>query len=109
MKDYFDLLELQKMVREGLEDLFPEKMWVKAEVASINAKLGGHCYLELVQTLDGAVVSKARATIWASRWRTIKPYFESVTGSSPTMSVVPDIFTSAKFPSAHSRRFFASV
>ena len=30
MKDYFDLLELQKMVREGLEDLFPEKMWVKA-------------------------------------------------------------------------------
>ena len=82
MKDYFDLLELQKMVREGLEDLFPEKMWVKAEVASINAKLGGHCYLELVQTLDGAVVSKARATIWASRWRTIKPYFESVTGST---------------------------
>ena len=82
MKDYFDLLELQKMVREGLEGLFPEKMWVKAEVASINAKLGGHCYLELVQTLDGAVVSKARATIWASRWRTIKPYFESVTGST---------------------------
>ncbi len=82
MKDYFDLLELQKMVREGLESLFPEKLWVKAEVASINAKLGGHCYLELVQTLEGAVVSKARATIWASRWRTIKPYFESVTGSS---------------------------
>ena len=82
MKDYFDLLELQKMVREGLEGLFPEKLWVKAEVASINAKLGGHCYLELVQTLDGAVVSKARATIWASRWRTIKPYFESVTGST---------------------------
>ncbi|MGN0191058.1 MAG: exodeoxyribonuclease VII large subunit [Candidatus Cryptobacteroides sp.] len=90
MKDCLDLLELQILVREGLENLFPEKLWVKAETASVNAKLGGHCYLELVQTRDGAVVSKVRATIWAARWKVIKPYFESVTGSSlaPGMEIL---------------------
>lgn len=83
MKEYFDLVELQSRVREGIENLFPERLWVKAEIASLNARLGGHCYLELVQTEDGNVVSKVRATVWASRWRVIKPYFESVTGTSP--------------------------
>ena len=93
MKDCLDLLELQNLVREGLESLFPERLWVKAELASVNAKLGGHCYMELVQTQEGTVVSKARANIWASRWKTIKPYFESVTGSSlsPGMEIMVQV------------------
>lgn len=79
---FLNLLELQALVREGLEEMFPQRLWVKAEVASISAKLGGHCYLELSQSEDSRVVAKARAVIWASRWRTLKPFFESVTGES---------------------------
>ncbi len=80
-KEFYTLLELQSLVREGLEELFPQRLWVKAEVSSISAKLGGHCYLELSQTEDEKVVSKCRAVCWSSRWRTLQPYFESVTGT----------------------------
>ncbi len=81
-KEFLNLLELQSLVREGLEEMFPRRLWVRAEVASVSAKLGGHCYLELSQTEDGRVVAKARAVVWASKWRVLKPYFESVTGES---------------------------
>ena len=81
-KEFLNLLELQTLVREGLEEMFPRRLWVRAEVASVSAKLGGHCYLELSQTEDGRVVAKVRAVVWASKWRVLKPYFESVTGES---------------------------
>ncbi len=81
-KDFLNLLELQALVREGLEEMFPQRLWVRAEVASVSAKLGGHCYLELSQTEDERVVAKSRAVIWASKWRVLKPFFESVTGES---------------------------
>ena len=78
-KEYLNLLELQTLVREGLEDMFPQRLWVRAEVASVSAKFGGHCYLELSQTEDGRVVARARAVVWASKWRVLKPFLESVT------------------------------
>ncbi len=81
-KEFLNLLELQALVRDGLEEMFPQRLWVRAEVASVNAKLGGHCYLELAQTEDGRVAAKSRAVIWASKWRVLKPFFESVTGES---------------------------
>lgn len=81
-KEFLNLLELQTLVREGLEEMFPRRLWVRAEVASVSAKLGGHCYLELSQTEDERVVAKTRAVIWASKWRVLKPFFESVTGES---------------------------
>lgn len=81
-KEFLNLLELQTLVREGLEEMFPRRLWVRAEVASVSAKLGGHCYLELSQTKDERVVAKTRAVIWASKWRVLKPFFESVTGES---------------------------
>ena len=92
-KEYLNLLELQSLVREGLEEMFPERIWLRAEVASVSAKLGGHCYLELSQTEDERVVAKSRAVIWASKWRVIKPFFESVTGESlrPGMEILVQV------------------
>lgn len=81
-KEFLNLLELQALVREGLEEMFPQRLWVRAEVASVSAKLGGHCYLELSQSEDNRVVAKTRAVVWASKWRVLKPFFESVTGES---------------------------
>lgn len=74
------LLELQRMVREGLEDLFPEEIWITAEVASVQIK-GGHCYMELSQSGPSGLVAKARATIWRSRYMPIAAYFHEATGS----------------------------
>ena len=80
-KDFIDLLELQQMLREGVESLFPNRVWIKAEVSAVKARNGGHCYLELSQSDEKGLVAKSNAIIWSSKYRLIAPYFESVTGS----------------------------
>ena len=42
--DVIDLLELQLLMKEGVEDLFPQRLWVRAEIASVQVKANGHCY-----------------------------------------------------------------
>ena len=80
-KDFIDLLELQQRLREGVESLFPNRVWIKAEVSAVKARNGGHCYLELSQSDEKGLVAKSNAIIWSSKYRLIAPYFESVTGS----------------------------
>ena len=79
--DFIDLLTLQSKLKEGVELLFPKRIWVKAEVSAVKARNGGHCYLELSQSSDKGLVAKTSAIIWSSKYRFIAPYFESVTGS----------------------------
>ena len=79
--DFIDLLTLQSKLKEGVELLFPKRIWVKAEVGAVKARNGGHCYLELSQSSDKGLVAKTSAIIWSSKYRIIAPYFESVTGS----------------------------
>ena len=79
-RDYIDLLELLAMVREELEAAFPERFWVKAEIASVQTKANGHCYLELVQHENGGVVAKVKANIWRSRFAPLRAYFREATG-----------------------------
>ena len=80
-KEFIDLFEFQTRLKEGIESLFPKRLWIKAEVSAIKARNGGHCYLELSQSNDNGLIAKAGAVIWSSRFRFIAPYFESVTGS----------------------------
>ncbi len=80
-KEFLDLFELQSKLKEGIECLFPSRLWVRAEVSAVKARNGGHCYLELSQSAGNGLVAKANAIIWASKYRFIAPYFESVTGS----------------------------
>lgn len=87
-KEFIDLFELQTKLKEGIDCLFPSRLWVKAEVSAIKARPGGHCWLELSQSNDGGLVAKASAVIWSSRYRFIAPYFESVTGSSLSEGMV---------------------
>ena len=80
-KEFIDLFELQHMLKQGVESLFPNRIWVRAEVSAIKARNGGHCYMELSQSSDKGLVAKSSAIIWNSKYRFIAPYFESVTGS----------------------------
>ena len=80
-KEFIDLFEFQSRLKQGVECLFPNRVWVKAEVSAIKARSGGHCYMELSQSGPQGLVAKANAIIWASKYRFIAPYFESVTGS----------------------------
>ena len=80
-KDFLDLFEFQTKLKEGVECLFPSRIWVRAEVSAVKARNGGHCYIELSQSNSQGLVAKANAVIWASKYRFIAPYFQSVTGS----------------------------
>ena len=81
-KDFLELRELQQALKQGVECVFPEQLWVKAEINSIKARPGSHCYLELCQTdTAGHIVAKVSANIWANNWRIIASYFEKTTGS----------------------------
>ena len=80
-KEFLDLLQFQSRLREGVECLFPNRLWLRAEVSSIKARPGGHCWLELSQSDDRGLVAKASAVVWSSKYRFLAPYFESVTGS----------------------------
>ena len=80
-KEFIDLYELQNRLKKGIELLFSNRIWLKAEISAVKARSGGHCYLELSQSDSKGLVAKASAIIWSSKYRFIAPYFESVTGS----------------------------
>ena len=79
--DCYDLLTLQKEIKEGLFELFPDKVWVKAEIASMQVRTNGHCYLELVQSERGVQLAKVKAMIWSTRFRFISAFFEQASGT----------------------------
>jgi exodeoxyribonuclease VII large subunit len=92
-KEFIDLYELQNRLKKGIELLFPNRIWLKAEISAVKARSGGHCYLELSQSDSKGLVAKASAIIWSSKYRFIAPYFESVTGSPLTegMTVLMEV------------------
>lgn len=75
-----DLLTLQRLVREGLEELFPESVWVRAEIASLMVKSNGHCYMELCQSGDSGVVAKAKAIVWKNNYLLLSSFFREASG-----------------------------
>ena len=79
-RDYIDLAELQARLREEIEMSFPERCWVRAEIASVQAKANGHCYLDLSQSEEGRIVARARAGVWRSRYVALRAYFREATG-----------------------------
>ena len=92
-KEIIDLFEFQSRLKEGVECLFPSRLWIRAEVSAVKARNGGHCYMELSQSDARGLIAKASAVIWSSRYRFIAPYFESVTGSpiSEGMTVLVEV------------------
>lgn len=79
--DCYDLLTLQREIREGLFELFPDRVWVKAEIASMQVRTNGHCYLELVQSERGVQLAKVKAMIWSSRFKFLSAFFEQAAGT----------------------------
>lgn len=89
-RDCIDLLELQQQMRGGIENIFPGKLWVRSEVASVQVKSNGHCYLDLCRNVDGRTVARAKAVIWRSRYQPLSIYFRESTGADigPGMEIL---------------------
>ena len=81
-KDYLELTELLACVKEGVEDAFPNRYWVKAEIGSWSPRANGHCYLNLTQSDRGKPVADIRAMIWKWNYPMLKTFFEQETGQT---------------------------
>jgi len=76
----YSLLEFNQLIRGTLEELYPDRYLITAEIASIKLDQKGHCYLDLVERDESTVVAQMRATIWASQYRGISRRFSMATG-----------------------------
>lgn len=76
------LTELLGLVRDRIYEALPEAFWVVAEIAEMKVQSAGHCYLELTgsDAPGGKVTARARATIWASKYRSLSTFFNASTG-----------------------------
>ncbi len=76
------LSDLQDEIREVIQSSFGVTRWISCEIMDITQNYSGHCYLDLIDKDEKSdkVLARARATIWASSYRMIKPYFETSTG-----------------------------
>ena len=78
------LSELTSQIQETIRLNFDSAVWIRAEISELRENPGGHCYLELIEKDkdSDAILAKTKATIWASTYRMLKPYFESSTGQT---------------------------
>ena len=92
-QDFLELLELQELIREGIEEAVPGPVRVRAEIASLQHKANGHCYMELCESGPRGPVAKARAVIWRSRFEALSRKFVQATGGAlaPGMSLVFEV------------------
>jgi len=81
-RDYMDLLELLLHVKDEVDQAFPKKYWVKAEITSWSPRSNGHCYLSLGQSRGGKPVAESRAMIWKWHYPLLKSLFEEKTGQA---------------------------
>ena len=75
------LSELLKQVKGALQKELPASYWVVAEILELQDRR--HCYLELIEKSekDETLLARVRATIWASRYGMLRPFFEASTGT----------------------------
>lgn len=75
------LQEVAQLVENSLNALDLNNLWIEAKVHEISEAQRGHCYLNLVHTdPNDQITTQMRATIWASAYATLKPYFYTETG-----------------------------
>jgi exodeoxyribonuclease VII large subunit len=86
MENHLTLFELNGLIKASIKKAFPESFWIVAEISELKVNHSGHCYLELVEknSESETLKAKARATIWASSFRMIQPYFETTTRTKLT-------------------------
>ncbi len=78
------LSELNVLIKDTVDDAFPNLMWIRAEISELTVNRAGHCYLELIDSDPDTkqVLARGRATVWSYTFRMLKPYFETTTGQA---------------------------
>src|SRR5690606_2382224 len=90
---FISLLELNLQIKQSLSSQLSPSYWVVAEISELRMAAKGHCYLELVEKEGNHLQAKLKATIWATAYRNISGWFQSVTGENlkPGMKILANI------------------
>lgn len=90
---FISLLELNLQIKRALSSHLSPSYWVVAEISELRIVPRGHCYLELIEKEGNHVQAKLKATIWATAFRNINGWFQSVTGENlkPGMKILANI------------------
>ncbi|EGJ70386.1 Exonuclease VII, large subunit [Bacteroides coprosuis DSM 18011] len=83
-ENILSLLELNNLVRRGIEACLPDTYWIQAEISDVRSNTSGHCYLEFIQKDErtSSLIAKARGVIWSNVFHVLRPYFEETTGET---------------------------
>lgn len=78
------LFELNRLVRERLEESFPDTYWVQGEFGDASVGYGGHFYGELIQKDEQGrqIIARARVNCWARTYNLLYLRFQHETGQS---------------------------
>ena len=82
MTEHLSLLELNQLIKQALSAQLQPTYWVVAEIGELRVAQNGHCYLDLVDKGDDRLLAKVRATIWSYTFRTLRGWFEAMTGEA---------------------------
>jgi exodeoxyribonuclease VII large subunit len=80
MQPHLTLVELNRKIKDTLNDHLSPTYWVVAEISDLKGSPKGHAYLELVEKTGAYISAKLRANIWSYSYRTIAGKFQAVTG-----------------------------
>ena len=78
------LFELNRLVRERLEESFPDTYWVQGEFGDASVGYGGHFYGELIQKDEQGrqIIARARVNCWARTYNLLHLRFQHETGQT---------------------------
>ncbi len=87
MDEKISLSELQERIKQAVDRLSGNHVWITAEISEVKRNANGHWYLELADysSSSGTLTAKARAVIWSRSAAMLIPFFETAAGS-PLMS-----------------------
>ena len=56
--EHLSLFDLNKLIQKTLKNHLDPSYWVVAEIGELRTNQKGHCYLELIENKDDAVIAK---------------------------------------------------
>ncbi|MDO4992079.1 MAG: exodeoxyribonuclease VII large subunit [Prevotellaceae bacterium] len=94
------LYQLNNLVRQVVDYSLNDTYWVEAELAECRES-GGHCYMDLIQKDEDALVARAQARCWRSTWSYVLPKFMKITGERPHPGMKVLLLVKAQFHEAY--------
>lgn len=86
----FSISELNSLIKDGLETLFPEQFWVEGQISNFKTSQPGHCYFDLIEPNNEPGKPPA-AVLNVALWRGKRTQVEKVLADSGNLVLSNDL------------------